>query len=133
MHRFVWDLHHERPAVANFTYPISATFQNTPPVPLGSWALPGTYTVRLTVDGRVSNQPLVVKLDPRAKASPADLELQYDTSRAIDAAMRRASAALAEIRRLTPKSALEERLVRASAPLLQLFGAVETSDAAPTP
>lgn len=136
LHRFVWDVHHERPAVNNFTYPISAIAQNTPRVPLGSWAIPGTYTVRLTVDGRTFTQPLVVKMDPRVKASTADLQLQYDTSRAIDALLRRSQAALAEIRKAnrTPQiTDLEQRLSRASQPLGQLFNTVEQIDAAPTP
>jgi hypothetical protein len=30
-------------------------------------ALPGTYTVRLTVNGKSQTAPLVVKPDPRAK------------------------------------------------------------------
>ena len=137
LHRFVWDVHHERPAVTNFSYPISATFRNTPRVPHGSWALPGTYTLRLTVDGRSLTQPLVVKMDPRVKAPSVDIKLQYDTSRAIDAALRRTSAALAEIRKIATKppqaAELEQRLVRASQALGQLFSAVEQADAAPMP
>jgi hypothetical protein len=137
LHRFVWDVHHERPAVSSFSYPISATLRNTPRVPHGSWALPGTYTVRLTVDGRPLTQPLVVKMDPRVKASAAEIKLQYDTSRAIDAALRRTSAALAEIRKTATKTPpladLEQRLDRARQLLGQLFNAVEQTDAAPTP
>ena len=41
LHRFVWDLHHERPAVGAFSYPIAAIWRNTPRTPLGSWVLPG--------------------------------------------------------------------------------------------
>jgi hypothetical protein len=89
------------------------------------------------VDGRSFTQPLVVKMDPRVKASAAEIKLQYDTSRAIDAALRRTSAALAEIRKTAPKTPqlaeLEQRLDRASQPLGQLFNAVEQTDAAPTP
>ena len=76
-------------------------------------------------------------MDPRVKATAADLKLQYDTSRALDALMRRSTAALREIRAVAAKTAaqtdLEQRLSRASAPLAQLFGAVESADAAPTP
>lgn len=136
LHRFVWDMHHERPAVAGFTYPISATYLNTPRLPLGSWVVPGKYSVRLTVDGASETQPLVVKMDPRVKATAADLKLQYDTSRAIDAMLRRAATALREIRaaaRTAATSDLEQRLSRASAPLGQLFSAVESTDAAPMP
>ena len=133
----MWDVHHERPAVNNFSYPISATPHNTPRVPFGSWALPGTYTVRLTVDGRTLTQPLTIKMDPRVTVSSEDIKVQHDTSRAIDALLRRSQAALAEIRKLPNKTPqitdLEQRLTRASQPLGQLFNAVEQIDAAPTP
>jgi photosystem II stability/assembly factor-like uncharacterized protein len=136
LHRFVWDVHHERPAV-NFSYPISAILANTPQTPMGSWAAPGKYTVRLMVDGKTLTQPLIVKMDPRVRATAADITLQYDMSRAIDALLRRSSSALAAVRAVAPKTPaltdLEQRLARASAPLGQLFGAVESADAAPMP
>ena len=136
LHRFVWDMHHERPAVGGFSYPISATFANTPRTPFGSWAAPGKYTVRLTVDGKTQAQPLIVKMDPRVKATAADLKLMYDTSRAIDAMLRRSANALRDLRAGAKTAAttdLDQRLSRASAPLGQLFGAVESADAAPMP
>jgi hypothetical protein len=137
LHRFVWDVHHERPAVAGFSYPIAAILANTPRTPLGSWAVPGRYSVRLTVDGTSQTQPLVVKIDPRVKATAADLKVQYDTSRAIDAAIRRTADALRDLRALTPKTPqlteMEQRLTRAGGPLGQLFGAVEAADARPMP
>jgi hypothetical protein len=43
---------------------------------------PGRYTVRLTVDGRVSERPLDVRLDPRVEIGDADLRLQTDLSMA---------------------------------------------------
>jgi hypothetical protein len=45
----------------------------TPRTPQGPLVLPGTYTVRLTAGGKVLTAPLLVKMDPRVKASPADL------------------------------------------------------------
>ncbi|MGE0042737.1 MAG: WD40/YVTN/BNR-like repeat-containing protein, partial [Vicinamibacterales bacterium] len=95
MHRFVWDVRHEPPAVAGFTYPIAAIYRNTPQAPAGSWVLPGPYTVRLTVDGEVLTAPLTVRMDPRVTTSAADLARQHATSRAIDGALRRVGAALA--------------------------------------
>jgi len=44
----------------------------------GPLALPGEYTLRLTVDGRVSTQSLRVELDPRSSASATDLQQQHD-------------------------------------------------------
>jgi hypothetical protein len=67
MHRFVWDLH-AAPAGGGRRrggeYPISAIYQDTPGTQ-GEWMPPGTYTVRLTVEGRTYTQPLAVKPDPR--------------------------------------------------------------------
>jgi photosystem II stability/assembly factor-like uncharacterized protein len=125
-HRFMWDLRHERPAVAAFSYPIAAIHRNTPRVPFGSWALPGSYTVRLTVDGAVLTQPIVVRLDPRVKTTAEGLRLQYDTSRALDAALRRVAGGL--------QSSAGDRavLTRLRGDLTQLFSIVEQTDTAPT-
>ncbi len=135
LHRFVWDVHHEPPATGGFSYPIAAILMNTPRTPMGSWAQPGRYTVKLTVDGQTRSQPLTVKMDPRVKASAADIKMQYDMSRAIDGLWRTSAAALGEMRAAATKTPaltdLEQRLARASAPLGQLFGAVELADAAP--
>jgi len=63
-----------RPTSPHYEYPISAVPGRTPLVPQGPLVLPGTYTVRLTVDGQTASQPLTVKMDPRIRTSPADLE-----------------------------------------------------------
>jgi photosystem II stability/assembly factor-like uncharacterized protein len=42
----------------------------------GPLAVPGTYTVTLTVDGRSASTPLVIRPDPRSNVSQADLEAQ---------------------------------------------------------
>jgi photosystem II stability/assembly factor-like uncharacterized protein len=125
-HRFVWDVRHERPAVTSFSYPIAAIYRNTPRTPLGSWAVPATYTVRLAVDGVAKTAPLTVRLDPRIKAAAADIQLQYDTSRALDTAMRQVADALAG------KRGSAEALTRVQGQLMQLFGIVEATDGAPT-
>jgi hypothetical protein len=39
--------------------------------------LPGTYTVRLTVNGKSLTAPLTVKMDPRVTASRAELEAMF--------------------------------------------------------
>jgi photosystem II stability/assembly factor-like uncharacterized protein len=76
MHRFVWDLHGEPPKALNKEFPISAIAHDTPLLPLGAWALPGSYTVRLTVDGKQFTQPLTVMMDPRIKTPVSDLQAQ---------------------------------------------------------
>ena len=98
MHRFVWDVHHEPPAVLSFGYPISATPHNTAKSPPGPWALPGTYTVKLTVDGRTWEQPLVVKMDPRVKTDPSVWARQHELSLELTAALERDYDAIRAVR-----------------------------------
>lgn len=82
MQRFVWDLHHAPPRSARRSFPISATYENTPDGPQGPWAHPGTYIVRLTADGVTSTQTLTIRLDPRVDVTRTALQEQYDYSMA---------------------------------------------------
>jgi photosystem II stability/assembly factor-like uncharacterized protein len=77
MHRWVWDLHYPAPNSTRHEYPIAAIPGDTPRLPLGPTALPGSYTVRLTADGKSFTAPFVVKMDPRVKASAAGLEKKF--------------------------------------------------------
>src|SRR5205823_76908 len=58
MHRFVWDLHYPAPESVQHEYPISAIYHDTPRSPFGPTALPGSYRMRLTVDGKSFTQQL---------------------------------------------------------------------------
>jgi photosystem II stability/assembly factor-like uncharacterized protein len=78
MHRFVWDLHYPPPDSLNHEFPISAIYKDTPQIPLGARALPGNYTVKLTVDDKSYAQTLVVKMDPRVTASLTELARQFE-------------------------------------------------------
>jgi photosystem II stability/assembly factor-like uncharacterized protein len=80
MHRFLWDMHYAPIAGVEPDFPISATYGNTAPRATAPWVAPGDYTVTLTVDGKTFTQPLSVAMDPRVKASPADLQEQFDLS-----------------------------------------------------
>jgi photosystem II stability/assembly factor-like uncharacterized protein len=73
MDRFVWDLRYQ-PPVQLSTGPHPA-LGGAAEAPL---ALPGDYTVRLTVDGKTLTQPLTLKMDPEIKTSEADLARQFD-------------------------------------------------------
>ncbi len=77
MHRWVWDLRYATPVAPHYEYPISAVPHETPREPQGPLALPGTYTVRLTANGKVLTAPLTVKMDPRVTASSADLQALF--------------------------------------------------------
>jgi photosystem II stability/assembly factor-like uncharacterized protein len=79
-HRFVWNLRYKEPQGAHRSFSISAVYRNTPSGPQGPFVAPGEYTVRLNVDGSISEQSLVVRLDPRSNLAPEDLTMQSDLS-----------------------------------------------------
>src|SRR5437867_13213228 len=49
----------------------------TPMAPEGPLALPGLYTIRLTIDGKHYTQPLTVERDPRSRVSRAAVAAQH--------------------------------------------------------
>jgi photosystem II stability/assembly factor-like uncharacterized protein len=133
LHRFVWDLHHERPAVSSFSYPIAGIRGDTARTPHGSWAAPARYTARLTVNGQARTASFEVRMDPRVKPSAADIGQQYTQSRRLDAALRRVAPELAAaLARGEAGATRAQQLQQLSATLTQLFGVVEGADAAPT-
>jgi hypothetical protein len=141
LHRFVWDVRYDRPAVEEFSYPISAVIRNTPKEPQGMWTMPGTYQVRLTVAGRPYRTAVVVKMDPRVKTTNADLLLQFRLSKALDDMMRQlkdakdaltARAAAASGEEASRLRGLADSVTRAYAPLPDLFSKIQEVDARPT-
>jgi photosystem II stability/assembly factor-like uncharacterized protein len=69
MNRYAWNLRWEPPVK------IPGAFY-TGNGPQGPLALPGQYTVKLTVGGQTQSQPLEVRIDPHV--SQADLQKQFD-------------------------------------------------------
>jgi len=97
INRVKWDLHYDSPRVIALrtvapdnpriweeprfreedSRPI--THWGSKPAEVGPIAAPGTYSVRLNVDGKSYTQPLTILRDPRAPASDADLQLSVKT------------------------------------------------------
>ena len=71
LNRFVWDLRYEPPSKV----PGSISWGGSP---IGPVAVPGTYQLKLTVEGKAYTSPVEVKKDPRVEASQADLQKQLD-------------------------------------------------------
>jgi photosystem II stability/assembly factor-like uncharacterized protein len=111
MHRFVWDLHYAPPESLGHEFPISAIVHDTPKYPLGAWALPGNYTVKLTTDGKGYTQRLVVKMDPRIKTPPADLRKQFEMQSGSAKGMNESFEALSQVRSV--RAQLKERAAKA--------------------
>jgi photosystem II stability/assembly factor-like uncharacterized protein len=101
IHRVGWDLAEEGPV--RWT----GTFEQNRGPKTGAEAVPGTYRIRLTVDGRSVEQPVTVAADPRSQATLADYRVRHDFLRELngeiggvdlmlnrlDAALRRATGA----------------------------------------
>jgi hypothetical protein len=112
MHRFVWDLHYAPPDSLEHEFPISAIVHDTPKYPLGAFALPAEYVVKLTVDGKTYTQPLTVKMDPRIKTSLADLQKQFEMESGSVEGMNESFAALSQVRSV--RAQLKERGAKAA-------------------
>jgi hypothetical protein len=101
VNRFTWNLQHA--PVTQF--PGMVLWGATTNGPL---ALPGTYQVRLTVDGRAETRPIAVKKHPFYTASDADLREQFELASAIRDKVNEANAAIIQIRRI--KQQLADRV-----------------------
>jgi photosystem II stability/assembly factor-like uncharacterized protein len=126
LHRFVWDLCYPAPDAIDHDYPISAIYRDTPRSPAGVLALPGEYTVKLTVNGKSYTQPLTVKMDPRVKTPLAGLQQQFALAQRIVGLMHRNFAAVQQAS--TGKAELQGR----NRELAALLAIVEGADTAPT-
>ena len=100
MHRWVWDLRYPSPKAARTDYPISAIPGDTPRSPQGPMAVPGQYTVRLTVNGHTLSEPLTVKMDPRVKSSQEGLALEFQKQQLLAHLMTQNTEALTQARSL---------------------------------
>ena len=98
MHRWDWNLRYPTPYSTLHEYPISAVPQRTPRYPLGPLVLPGTYTVRLTANGKTQTTSLVVKMDLRVKTAPAGLREQFELAMRLASTVRESSHAVSQAR-----------------------------------
>jgi photosystem II stability/assembly factor-like uncharacterized protein len=115
MHRWVWDLRYATPAATRYEYPISAVPHDTPRTPQGALVLPGTYTVRLTANGKTLTAPLTIKMDPRVKASSAELKSLFALESGLSEAL--SSSAKADLEAHSMREQIEKLLQSAPAEL----------------
>ncbi len=78
LNRTNWNLRYDSPAAFSHSYEINANPGQTPASPEGPLALPGVYTLTLTVQGKSYLQTVTVKNDPRSPASSGDLREQHE-------------------------------------------------------
>ena len=97
-HRFLWDLRYPAvPGMATGPSADEAVPHDTPSVASSPFVMPGTYTVRLIAGGKTLSEKFEVVMDPRVKTSMADLQAQFDLSKAIYDDALRSTAVLHEI------------------------------------
>jgi len=144
LNRVAWDLRYDPPFPRKEGDEGPSEFG---PPPGGQYALPGTYIARLTVDGNAYEKPVVVRVDPLVKTSPAALQAQFEMSstllatraelnrtlRGLDAL----KAQLDERRRLAqqlgrgPEGELEAELAKAESALKQVTDALARPEGQP--
>ncbi|MEP6690994.1 MAG: hypothetical protein ABJD07_07545 [Gemmatimonadaceae bacterium] len=88
--RVNWDLRYDAPPAFAHTYEINANPGLTPPSPDGVLALPGTYTLKLMVDGAAHTQRVTVHPDPRARIATTALVAQHALLMRLDRGLRSA-------------------------------------------
>jgi photosystem II stability/assembly factor-like uncharacterized protein len=129
LNRFVWDLRYERPRALRYGYSIAAAFgEDAIMQPEGPLVVPGTYQVKLTVEGKTSTAPLEVKMDPRVKTSPVALRQQLVLETQIMQAMWDSYQSVQEIRDLrTQLNDLQTKLKSdvGAKPLLEAIAALD--------
>jgi photosystem II stability/assembly factor-like uncharacterized protein len=106
LHRWIWDVHLQPlpgggGGGGRGGLPISAIPGNAAPAVGTPWANPGTYTVKLSVNGKTYSQPISVRQDPRVKTPTLAMQQVYTQTKAVyDAAVdvQSASAQVASLR-----------------------------------
>jgi photosystem II stability/assembly factor-like uncharacterized protein len=137
MHRWVWNLRYAAPLSTEHGYPISAVPHATPQLPEGPLALPGSYRVRLNVDGHTLEQPLTLKLDPRVKLPAGALADQLRLATELASLLSESSEALrgaqseqAQLKALKPNGATAPSVAAFQGRLTALLEAKESKSAA---
>jgi hypothetical protein len=125
MHRLVWDLHHAPCDWLPPQFPISAIYGDTWREPQGPWALPGRYTVRLSVDGQTFTQSFGLEMDPRVKTPAGGIAHQHAIAMQCYAGLQRVRGAMAAVRTL--RSQLQDLAKRQHAALANSAGAADSS------
>jgi hypothetical protein len=114
-HRVVWDLHYAVPA------DVHTSFYG----PQAPWALPGKYTVKLTVNGQSHFQPLILKMDPRVKTSQADLEKMFRAESRVAKNLADLSAAMKHAQELQTNLAERKKEMRSSGEAAEALAALD--------
>jgi hypothetical protein len=132
--RINWDMRYDHPPTFSHGYgqQMGAVPFETPWTPEGPLAPPGTYSLKLTVDGKSYTQSLTLKNDPRSPATAADIAAQhalltklYDGSKEAWAGYEQVTAmrsAVGELSGSNPPAAADSAIKALSAKLASVGG-----------
>jgi len=97
-HRFLWDMQYAQvPGMSTGPDAEQAIPYDTPQVSTAPWVMPGTYTLKLTGEGKTETASITVKMDPRVKTSMAELQTQFDLSKSMYDDLLKATEAMHQI------------------------------------
>ena len=146
MHRVAWDLRQADPPTLNYGYSGNALEYReytlswhaipgrTPHTTLlGPMVLPGTYTAKLTVNGRSYTQPVTVVQDPRITVPPAALAAQFRLQQRMVAGIAVTYHAVNYLQELRAALAARSKEAAGNAASAQITSAAQAIDAALTP
>jgi len=119
MHRWIWDFQYT-PVAGAVRLEDDEFFSAA----RGVTALPGAYTVRLTVAGQSYSRPLTVKLDPRIKISAGELQEQFDAATAVSRRQSEISEAQRSVRQLLSQARQLRSQAQNNAALVQALDAL---------
>lgn len=135
IHRWIWNLQYTPAAGGGRGGEYGFLFGRG-----GMTALPGTYSVRLTVNGKSYTQPLTVRMDPRIKTPLADLQKQFRTAMEVSQkqgevsdARRNVTSLREQIKKLREQTSGNAALDSSLASLDREAEAIEGIPPAPTP
>lgn len=130
--RVNWDVRHDAPSSFNHSFEINANPGLTPTSPEGALALPGVYTLTLTVDGKSMSQSVTVNNDTRSTATLIALRAQHTlmmkltealtASFAADGHARALKIAITKAAGASPASDVEARVKSMSAAIDSITG-----------
>ncbi len=106
LHRLVWNLEH------NPGRPVKDAKIDSGDAEVGPLAVPGNYTVRLTVDGQAYTAPLEIRPDPRVQVPTEQLADQVRLSLVVRDDFNRLSAAVEQIRAIRKQLQARNELTR---------------------
>lgn len=125
MHRVAWDLRYPTPPSLTYSYfgnlldytEYTLTWHaikgHTPrEQPVGPLVVPGTYTVKLTVDGQTFTRTLDIQNDPRIPITQAALEAQLKLEQGITDGMTASYRAFEQLSRLRKSAAQDSGAVQ---------------------